>query len=100
MNYDELTAEDLQRMQVVDIRTVNIKDLTDLKDINIDTKLPVNEKLRSFAEQSSNLYIHRVGNFVVKVSFQKEGSTINDKMENIYAGSQKYIYNNVIKYPI
>ena len=81
MNYDELTAEDLQRMQEVDIRTVNIDDLTDLKDINIDTKLPVKEKLKSFAEQSSNLYIHRVGNFVVKVSFQKEGPTINDKMK-------------------
>lgn len=81
MNYDELTAEDLQRMQEVDIRTVNIEELTDLKDINIDTKLPVKEKLRSFAEQSSNLYIHRVGNFVVKVSFQKEGPTINDKMK-------------------
>lgn len=81
MNYDELTAEDLERMQEVDIRTVNIEDLTDLKDINIDTKLPVKEKLRSFAEQSSNLYIHRVGNFVVKVSFQKEGPTINDKMK-------------------
>lgn len=81
MNFDELTAEDLQRMQEVDVRTVNIEDLTDLKDINIDTKLPVKEKLRSFAEQSSNLYIHRVGNFVVKVSFQKEGPTINDKMK-------------------
>ena len=81
MNYDELTAEDLQRMQEVDIRTVNIKDLTDLRDINVDTKLPVKEKLRAFAEQSNNLYIHRVGNYVVKVSFQKEGSTINDKME-------------------
>ena len=81
MNYDELTAEDLQRMQEVDIRTVNIDDLTDLKDINIDTKLPVKEKLKFFAEQSSNLYIHRVGNFVVKVSFQKEGPTINDKMK-------------------
>lgn len=81
MNYDALTAEDLERMQEVDIRTVNIEDLTDLRDINVDTKLPVKEKLRSFAEQSINLYIHRVGNFVVKVSFQKEGSTINDKME-------------------
>ena len=43
MNYDELTAEDLERMQEVDIRTVNIENLTDLKDINIDTKLPVKE---------------------------------------------------------
>ena len=81
MNFDELTAEDLKRMQEVDIRTVNIEELTDLRDISVDTKLPVEEKLRSFAEQTNNLYIHRFGNCVVKVTFQKDGPTINDKME-------------------
>ena len=81
MNFDELTPEDLKRMQEVDIRTVNIEDVTDLRDISVDTKLPVLEKVRSFAEQTNNLYIHRVGDYVVKVRFQKDGSTIDDKME-------------------
>lgn len=81
MNFNELTAEDLKRMQEVDIRTVNIEDLTDIRDISIDTKLPVEEKLRSFARQTNNLYIHRFGNYIVKVRFQKDGPTINDKME-------------------
>lgn len=81
MNYDELTAEDLKRMQEVDIRTVNIEELTDLRDISVDTKLPVEEKLRSFAKQTNNLYIYRFGDYVVKVRFQKDGPTINDKME-------------------
>ena len=81
MNFDELTAEDLKRMQEVDIQTVNIEDLTDLRDISVDTKLPVLEKVRSFAEQTNNLYIHRVGDYVVKVRFQKDGPTIDDKME-------------------
>ena len=38
MKYEELTLEDLKRMQEVDVRTVNIEELTDLRDIQIDTK--------------------------------------------------------------
>lgn len=81
MKYDELTLEDLKRMQEVDVRTVNIEDLTDLRDIQIDTKLPVKEKLRLFAEQTNNLYVHRIGDYVVKVRFQKKGPSIDDKMK-------------------
>ena len=40
-----------------------------------------NEKLRLFAEQTNNLYIHRIGNYVVKVRFQEEAPSIDDKME-------------------
>lgn len=58
MKLDELTLEDLKRMQEVDIRTVNIEDLTDLRDIHADTSLPVKEKLRLFAEQTNNIYIY------------------------------------------
>lgn len=39
------------------------------------------EKLRLFAEQTNYLYIHRIGNYVVKVRFQEEGPSIDDKME-------------------
>lgn len=39
MKYEELTVEDLKRMQEVDIRTVNIEDLTDLRDIQIKDDL-------------------------------------------------------------
>ena len=38
-------------------------------------------KLRLFAEQTNYLYIHRIGNYVVKVRFQEEGPSIDDKME-------------------
>lgn len=77
----ELTRERLAEMAAVDIRTVDIDTLTDLRDIEIDTKAPVKKKLAAFAEQTNNVYINRVGNFVVKVSFQESGPTINDKME-------------------
>lgn len=81
MKYDELSLEDLKRMQDVDVRTVDIEELTDLRDIQIDTKLLVEEKLRLFTEQTYNLYIHRIGDYVVKVRFQEEGPNIDDKVE-------------------
>lgn len=76
-----ITGEELDAMEAVDVRTVDISTLTDIRDIRIDTKLPVEKKLALFAEQTDNLFIHRIGDYVVKVRFQKEGSTIDDKME-------------------
>lgn len=76
-----LTDEELDVMASVDVRTVDIDTLTDLRDIVIDTKLPVEKKLVSFAEQTNNIYVHRIGDYVVKVRFQEKGPTIDDKME-------------------
>lgn len=76
-----ITDEELDAMEAVDVRTVDINTLTDIRDIKIDTRLPVERKLALFAEQTNNLFLHRIGDYVVKVSFQKEGPTIDDKLE-------------------
>lgn len=76
-----LTPEELREMASVDVRTVDIDTLTDLRDIQIDTKAPVEKKLASFARQAGNPYVGRIGNYVVKVCYQKEGATIDEKME-------------------
>lgn len=76
-----ITEEELAAMAAVDVRTVDISTLTDIRDIKIDTRLPVDEKLASFAGQTKNIYVHRIGDYVVKVRFQKEGPGIEDKME-------------------
>lgn len=77
----DITDEELDTMETVDVRTVDINTLTDIRDIKIDTKLPVEKKLALFAKQTNNLFVHRMGDYVVKVRFQKEGPTIDDKME-------------------
>lgn len=77
----DLTEEELNKMEAVDIRTVVIDTLTDLRNIEIDTRMPVEKKIASFAEQTNNLYLHRIGDYVVKVKFQKNGPTIDEKME-------------------
>lgn len=76
-----LTDEELAAMASVDVCTVDIDTLTDLRDIDIDTRMPVEKKLASFASQTNNVYVHRIGDYVVKVSFQKEGADIDDKLE-------------------
>ena len=77
----DITDEELDAMEMVDVRTVDIDTLTDIRDIKIDTKLPVEKKMALFAEQTNNLFIHRIGDYVVKVRFQKDGPTIDEKME-------------------
>lgn len=76
----ELTRERLREMADADIRTADISTLTDLREIEIDTSWPVEKKLRAFAEQTGNIYINRIGDYIVKVKFQKDGPTIDDKM--------------------
>ena len=46
------TPEKLRELAAVDVRTVDINSLTDLRDIKIDTKEPVEKKLASFARQT------------------------------------------------
>ena len=76
----KLTKEMLAKMAQTDIRTVDISELTDLRDIHIDTSQPVEKKLAAFAEQTKNVYVNRIGVYVVKVRFQESGATIDDKM--------------------
>lgn len=88
----ELTREMLEKMAAVDIRIADIDTLTDLRDIEIDTKAPVKKKLESFVEQTNNLYINRIGSYVVKVSYQQSGPTVDDKMEEyIRRLSERYV---------
>ena len=70
----------LERMADVDVRTVDISELTDLRDIEIDTSQSVEKKLAAFARQTNNVYVNRIGDYVVKVRFQESGATIDDKM--------------------
>ena len=76
----ELTKERLAEMAAVDVRTVDISTLTDLKDIEIDASLPVAQKLEAFARQPNNVYVNRIGDYVVKVGFQENGASIDDRM--------------------
>ena len=72
----------LQEMKAVDIRTVNIDDLVDIRDVHIDRTLPKEERIKSFIKQIKNPYVYRCGDVVVKVSFSDTDQTLEDRMEH------------------
>lgn len=76
----ELKKENLEEMAAVDLMEADISELTDLRDIKINTSWPVERKLRAFARQTNNVYLNRIGEYVVKIRFQESGATIDEKM--------------------
>lgn len=84
MNFEN--AKDLKRqlviMKKVDIREVSPEEITELKDIRIDKSLPPEKRILSLLEQSNNPYVYKVGETVVKVSFNCSGRTLQDCMED------------------
>ena len=74
------TVKNLEYLASLDVKQVDIDSLTDLRGIQIDTKAPVTKKMESFLEQTNNPYIHRIGDYVVKVVFQKTGPTLDDRI--------------------
>ena len=87
-----MTYKELEEMACVDVCSVDIDNLTDLREIKIDRELPLEEKLAAFEKQTKNVYVNRVGDYAVKVKFQKDGADINDKLEEYFRHmSQMYI---------
>ncbi len=87
-----ITPEELQRMKETDIREVSREELTNLCDITIDMTLNPQERVRQFAEQTNNLYIHKMGEYVVKVSYADTDQNVNDVLERYMANVAEIIF--------
>ena len=87
-----ITPEELQRMKETDIREVSREELTNLCDITIDMTLNPQERVRQFAEQTNNLYIHKMGEYVVKVSNADTDQNVNDVLERYMANVAEIIF--------
>jgi len=75
-----VSKERLQELSMLSIEDIDIDALSDLRDIHIDPKLPVKKRISSMMKQTQNPYIHRIGDYVVKVKFQEKGPTLNDRI--------------------
>jgi hypothetical protein len=73
----------LEQMKNVDVRTVDPNDLVDLNDVRVDTSLPRIERIKEFLRQIKNPYCYRVGKTIVKVSYAKDGDTLEDRLESL-----------------
>lgn len=64
-----ITKEDLQKMSEVDIRTVEQKELVDIKDVAIREELPKAERIRDYVTQVKNPYCYLSHGVTVKICF-------------------------------
>ncbi len=74
----ELTAESLEAMRNVDIRTVDPATLRDIRDVTVHVELPKRERMLDYIRQIGNPYCYRHGKYVVKVSFADTEWTLED----------------------
>ena len=72
----------LEEMKSVDLRTVNREELVDIRDVHIDRSLPIEERVRSFVEQTKNPYCFKCGEAVVKTSFLETEVTLEECVES------------------
>lgn len=59
--------------------------LVDIRDVQIDRSLPMEERIKSYVEQVKNPYMFKVGNTVVRVSYADTERTMNDNFVSMIA---------------
>lgn len=74
------TQEEMEAMKNVDIRTVDIDTLRDIRDVTVNTDLPKEERILDFIRQIGNPYCYRHGKYVVKISFTDTSVTLEQRM--------------------
>lgn len=74
------TKEELEAMKNIDVRTVDINTLRDIRDVKVKTDLPKEERVLDFIRQIGNPYCYRHGKYVVKISFTDTDVTLEQRM--------------------
>lgn len=73
---------DFELLRQVDVRTVDPDTLVDIRDLNIDTSLPKEERMQEFVRQVKNPFCFKVGKVTVGVSFSGDGVSFEQRMEH------------------
>lgn len=81
-----MTAEDLESMKKVDLRSVDRNSLVDLQEISIDHSLPIEQRVKNFVTKVKNPYCFKVGDVVVKVAFNHDGNSFEEQFEKMLLG--------------
>lgn len=78
-----MTAEEYRALLDTDFSDVNIEDLTDVRKIKIDKKLPQEKRQAQYLKQVGNPYLLRRGSMMIKVSFANNGLSMEQAFENL-----------------
>lgn len=77
--------QDFSALKQIDICEIDKNELVNIKDICVDTKKPLSDRISEFVEKVKNPYCFRVGDIAVKVEFEKTEVTFEQRFENLLA---------------
>lgn len=63
----------------------DIRELVDIRDVKIDTNLPVEDRVKSYIQQVKDPYCFRVGDVKVRVSYSDTDRTLTDNFCDMLA---------------
>lgn len=63
----------------------NLSELVDIRDVVIDKKLTLEERVRSYVEQIKDPYCFKVGDVVVRVSYADKDKSLTDSFTSMIA---------------
>lgn len=75
---------DLEAMRNVNIRTVDPETLVDIRDVQVRTDLPKQERILDFIRQIKNPYCFKCGDLIIKSTFSDTGETLEDRLKSYF----------------
>ena len=63
----------------------DLSELVDIRDVVIDKKLTLEERVKSYVEQIKDPYCFKVGDVVVRVSYAGKDKTLTDSFTSMIA---------------
>ena len=78
-----MTVMELDALKDVDVRTVEKEGLVDIREVEIDRSLSLEERKRAYLEAVGNPYAVRVGDMKVRVRFAEDGGSFEEAFENM-----------------
>lgn len=78
-----MTAKELDALKGVDVRTVDRAELVDIREVEVDRSLSLEERKRAYLEAVGNPYAVRVGDMKVRVRFAEDGGSFEEAFENM-----------------
>ncbi len=73
----------MDALKGVDIRTVEKEALTDIREVEVDRSLSLEERKMAYLEAVGNPYAVRVGDMKVRVRFAEDGASFEEVFENM-----------------
>ena len=75
-----LTIERLNKMKQADIRTVDMSQFTDIREVEIDEKTSVKKRIVQYIEKVHNPFLIKIGDYGVKFSYAATGEGMEERM--------------------